>query len=338
MAHALLSPSAAHRWTECPGSVFLTKDLPDHPNAAAAYGTLAHHVAEKILSGVPLADLIATNDEIDEELIEGVKVYVDYVKSLETPTSTLYIEQQLPVGHITSEHNGKGTADAILVDEELHTVIDLKFGYTYIYAEDNKQLKIYALGAIHRFGERDHVKVVIVQPRNNHISEFTYSLEELYLFQQETFFKGRAAYLMATGQMDPSYLPSPSNCKWCKGKAHCPALANKMFKLVESENDLNEAAKWIDLARKWTDSIEERLVQELVDGKEFEDWELGVGRQGNRKWINEQEAAELLTSLIGDKAFQQRLISPTQAAKLTEIDIESLVTREPGKPIYISKN
>ena len=60
--------------------------------------------------------------------------------------------------------------------------------------------------------------------------------------------------------------------------------------------------------------------------------------QGNRKWINEEEAAQLLQSLIGDQAFVQKLISPTQAAKLTEIDIESLVTREPGKPIYISKN
>ena len=338
MAHALLSPSAAHRWMECPGSVLLTKDLPDQPNPAAAYGTLAHHVAEKILLGVPLVDLIATNDNIDEELIEGVKIYVDYVKSLETPTSTLYIEQQLPVGHITSEPNGKGTADAVIVDEELHTVIDLKFGHIFIYAENNPQLKIYALGAIHRFGERNHVKVVIVQPRGNHISEFTYSLHELYLFQQEVFFKGRAAYLMAMGQMDPSYLPSSSNCKWCKGKAHCPSLANKMFELVESENNLNEAAKWIPLARKWCDSIEERLIQELVNGAEFEDWELGVGRQGNRKWINEEEASQLLQSLIGDQAFVQKLISPTQAAKLTEIDIESLVTREPGKPVYISKN
>lgn len=28
-AHALLSPSAAERWINCPASVFLNKDIPD---------------------------------------------------------------------------------------------------------------------------------------------------------------------------------------------------------------------------------------------------------------------------------------------------------------------
>lgn len=340
MAHALLSPSAASRWTECPGSVFLTKDLPDTPSPAAQYGTLAHSVAEKILSGIPMADLIAENDQIDEEIIEGVQTYVNYIRSLLIPDATLYIEHRLPVGHITSEPNAKGTADAIIVEDELLTVIDLKFGHNYVYAKDNHQLKIYAIGAIHRFGERDRVKTVIVQPRGNHIDEHIYSLEELYAFQQEVFFKGTTALRMAKGLLPPSYNPSPLTCKWCKGKSHCPSLAEQMFDLIDSKQDLNESAKWVDLARKWADSVEEHLIQALVDGQEFDDWELGIGRQGNRKWIDEKEVLPVLQSfLTEDQLYTKKIISPTQAAKLiTEVDLESLVTREPGKPIYISKN
>lgn len=340
MAHALLSPSAASRWTECPGSVFLTKDLPDHPSQAAAYGTLAHSVAEKILSGIPMANLIAENDQIDEEIIEGVQTYINYIRSLLTPNATLYVEQRLPVGHVTSEPNAKGTADAVIVEDELLTIIDLKFGHNYVYAKDNHQLKIYALGAIHRFGERDRVKTIIVQPRGNHIDEYIYSLEELYAFQQEVFFKGTAALRMAKGSLPPSYNPSPSTCKWCKGKSHCPSLAEQMFDLIDSKQDLNESAKWVDLARKWADSVEEHLIQALVNGQEFDDWELGIGRQGNRKWIDEKEVLPVLQSfLTEDQLYTKKIISPTQAAKLiTEVDLESLIIREPGKPIYISKN
>lgn len=49
MAHALLSPSSAVRWMTCPGSVALTKDMPDTSSKFADEGTLAHALAERAL-------------------------------------------------------------------------------------------------------------------------------------------------------------------------------------------------------------------------------------------------------------------------------------------------
>lgn len=46
MSHALLSPSASHRWLECPPSVRLTELMEDKPSAYADEGTLAHSIAE----------------------------------------------------------------------------------------------------------------------------------------------------------------------------------------------------------------------------------------------------------------------------------------------------
>ena len=44
-AHARLSPSGAHRWMRCPGSVALEAPFPDNSNRYSAEGTLAHDLA-----------------------------------------------------------------------------------------------------------------------------------------------------------------------------------------------------------------------------------------------------------------------------------------------------
>lgn len=44
--HAVLSASSAHRWLNRPGSVSLTKDMPDTKSEYAEEGRLAHAVAE----------------------------------------------------------------------------------------------------------------------------------------------------------------------------------------------------------------------------------------------------------------------------------------------------
>lgn len=45
-SHALLGPSGAHRWMECPPSARLEEQFPDSTSEAAREGTLAHELAE----------------------------------------------------------------------------------------------------------------------------------------------------------------------------------------------------------------------------------------------------------------------------------------------------
>ena len=78
---------------------------------------------------------------------------------------------------------GFGTADAIVLNGDTLNVVDLKYGMgVQVYAEDNPQGMLYALGAyaeVNHITEIKNVVITIVQPRLDHISEWSISVEDL---------------------------------------------------------------------------------------------------------------------------------------------------------------
>lgn len=76
MSHAKLSPSAAERWMTCPGSVVLSEGMPQRTSEFAEEGTLAHALAEMLLTKQP-----GTMDT-PVGMLDHVMVYVEHVRSL----------------------------------------------------------------------------------------------------------------------------------------------------------------------------------------------------------------------------------------------------------------
>lgn len=331
ITHSLLSPSSASRWMSCPGSVALTKDLPNIPGPSAEYGTIAHSLAEAILKD----ENLPTSPLIDETMIEGVNKYVEHIASLRVPESVLYIEKRLSLEKVTGEKNAGGTADAIILNPNDLIVIDLKMGYGKV-SIDTPQLKIYALVAMQEFN-RTTATVMVFQPLIDHFAHETFTLYELEAWRNETLQPcANIALQMVKGEIPMAFSPSYQSCQWCRGKAHCPALAEEMFDAVQTdpqEVEIDEFASKIALVRLWADGLEERIIRALEEGQTFKTVELGYSRPGNRKWIDEKAAEETLKLLLGSKAYTQKLISPTQAAKICPEtgDLELLITREPGK-------
>lgn len=116
-AHAKLSPSSAHRWMRCAGSVILEKDLPDSSSEHADLGTAAHFLASECLEqGKNAADfeghtivIIKGNalwiDEatespvsnfftVEAEMVENVQIYLDAVRS-QAEGNELLVEQRV---------------------------------------------------------------------------------------------------------------------------------------------------------------------------------------------------------------------------------------------------
>ena len=348
--HARLSPSSAHRWLNCPGSVNAEKGLKDKGSPNAVEGSAAHELGELVLTkGGNCFDwqdkpLIEYNEHIvDQEMASNVQEYVDYVKGLGG-------EQRYEVGLDYSEwvNDGFGTSDAIaLVDKTLY-VVDLKYGKgVQVYAEKNEQGMLYALGALNEysFADIEKVVIVIVQPRLDHIDEWETTPEELFKWGE--WVSQRAE--MCEDE-NAERVPGDKQCQWCKAKATCPALKNYAEQVMLASFDnlddqpsvntltdtqLRAALEAKKLVVSWLDAVEKFVTDKLNSGEPFEGYKLVAGRS-LRQWGDEQEAAKTLAAELGEEAFNKKLLSPAQAEKVLGKKrkdlLEPLIVKPQGKP------
>lgn len=201
--HAMLGPSACHRWAYCPASVLLTKDLPNETSQYAEEGTKAHRVAELRLKALWCLDL-DKKDEAEYQAIKAelpgvedhIRKYTDAILDVERGREVYFhaAEVKLPITPITYEKSAFGTADCVTIVGEfgkpdvppvLH-IFDLKYGSgVKVSAEQNSQLAMYALAALTEFDDGglfyaiETVKLHIVQPRMDNISEWSISRKGL---------------------------------------------------------------------------------------------------------------------------------------------------------------
>jgi hypothetical protein len=108
--HAKLSPSGAHRWMACPGSVTLEADFPDTSSAYAREGTAAHELAAMVLEDPSstanhyVGKKIAFDDHgeevvwpITKEMADYVDDYVSFVRE-RAVGKILHVECKLSIG------------------------------------------------------------------------------------------------------------------------------------------------------------------------------------------------------------------------------------------------
>jgi hypothetical protein len=239
-AHAKFAPSAAHRWIPCPGSVVLEAQFPDETNEHAEYGTAAHELAAVALEQG--ADAAAYQGrmfnteyqggfEADADMVAHVQAYLDALRDY-AEGHDLWVEQRLDMSRHVPGCWGTGDGAVIADDEGEIQLHDLKFGKgVQVYAEENPQLMLYGIGLLEvaeMLGDYDQVRLVIHQPRLNHLDEWACSVEHLRSFAQEAAQSARQAKLVQQGKAELTEFlqPGDTQCRFCKAKATCPAVAN----------------------------------------------------------------------------------------------------------------
>ncbi|MBE6105277.1 DUF2800 domain-containing protein [Anaerovibrio lipolyticus] len=355
-AHAILSASAAARWLHCTPSVRLGENYEDRTSEYAAEGTEAHALGEyKILKALKRK---ATNPTkklkfFSEEMDNCTDGYRDTVMELlneakeKCPDPEIFIEQRVDFSNWVPE--GFGTADALIVADDIITICDYKHGKgVLVDATDNAQLKCYALGALAMFDgiyDISTVRMLIYQPRLSNISEYEMPKDALYKWAEEEL-RPRAE-LAYKGEGDFS---CGEWCRFCKVRHECRARAEANLLLAKydfqmpptlSDSEIEVILEKVDDLVSWANDIKAYALQLAIAGKEWQGWKLVEGRS-NRKISNEEAVIEAVTNL-GKDPFEKKLLGITALEKLlgkskfNEL-IGQYVIKPPGKPTLVPES
>lgn len=395
--HARWSPSRAHRDLHCAGAAAMEHGLPDTSSEYADEGTAAHELAAMCLNegkdaSAYLGRVIQVNHgtlkyrtfTVDDEMAAQVQKYVDSVRLYASTGEfsgpgpyehTLLVEQAVPIDHITGEKGAEGTSDAIIItaDGSELQVHDLKYGQgVRVDAEENEQLMLYALGAlkvVELLGyEPERVRLVIHQPRLDHLSEWDCPIKWLLGFSmgaREKYSRCRDAFdrsfeWIGAGDWDRlNYLnPSEDACRFCKAKATCPALARFVQETVGEDFEviaehgaptitepsntafLSKCMAATPLIEDWCRAVRAKVEAELFAGNAVPGFKLVQGKRGARAWSDESEVEKTLKSfrLKQEEMYSFKLITPTAAEKLLKTKpkrwkkLTGLITQSEGSP------
>lgn len=293
---------------------------------------------------------------VTDDMVSAAETYVNFVRERHALIGgELLVEQYLPIGQFTGEEGAHGSGDALIVGDDFVEVIDAKFGRKRVNASKvvapqridiitgqvqpekrraNLQMACYALGAIHEHGLFRDIKTVtmtIVQPYLDHTDSHSCSVEELR--EVEAFLRVKAIET----ETDPKFSPSFDNCLFCRAKGRCNAQATKALEGVFDIDEYGAVPKALGVpslgsqyallpfVEQWVKDVYAEVERALAAGVPLVrddglSYKLVEGKNGPRKWVDENAAAALmLIDAPETTVYTRSVISPADAEKLAKV-------------------
>ena len=359
--HAMLSPSKRSRWALCPGSIREEAKYPDTGSGPAAIdGTHSHTLLEQCIKRITEAAFFVgqtlTDHEsefvVDADRAARVQLALDYIDERSVGGLLPVIaETKVDPAFLLGRDDLSGTVDVQILGGDTLELIDYKDGMNIVDAKDNMQLEQYAYGVLAGYKlpvngayPFQYVRMTIIQPKlalrgMNPITSHTVTVSDL-LANMGTI----VAQAAATDKPDAPLVPGESQCKYCRAKGSCSALANNVMKEVgimfqpvvtqtldvaqqsadkdPSTMDDAQIAQIMEAAplmRQLLEGVEKEALRRLEAGQTIAGLKLVNGR-GSRAWVlPEAEMAEKLVKMGIPKTalYETKLVSPAKAEKLT---------------------
>ena len=236
--HAILSPSAAHRWLHCTPAPRVEAEFPETTSEYAEEGRLAHSVCELAAKkkftvmnnrtyNSRLKKLKA-DPKWDDEMLSTAATYVEHLTEHAMRFEHApYVALEVQVDITDYAPEAFGTCDCVMIGGDELIITDYKHGKGVpVSAQDNPQMLLYALGALKLYrpiyGDMIHrVSTYIDQPRLGSYDGASMTVEELLAWGESIKPKAAAAF-MGTGEFAPGEW-----CRFCRAKAKCRARANQ---------------------------------------------------------------------------------------------------------------
>lgn len=364
--HALLSASASKRWLNCTPSARITEEMEDTSSVFAQEGTLAHSLGELELQ-YQLKDIrkntytkelkiIKANELYSEDMPDQVEKYTGYVferltEALShTKDALIFLEQKLDFSRYVPE--GFGTGDCIIIADGTMEVIDLKYGKGIeVSADDNPQMKLYAIGAIEEYGfiyDINKVRMTIAQPRLDSISSWEISVADLESWANGELIEKAALAWEGRGEFIPGEW-----CQFCKVKETCKARAAAILDIVEHYEskdpnllDINEIVDILhkaDEIQAWAKDVQDYALEQARDNNvKFPGWKLVEGRS-NRKYADD---GEVQLTLTGAGFEEEKILKEPELLGITAMEkvigkkkfnelLQGLIVKPEGKPTLV---
>lgn len=367
--HAILSPSGASRWLSCTPSARLEQQFPNVSSAAASEGTLAHALGELIIryrtkkinraAYNKALENIQASSQYEQAMFDYMDAYAVYVieqyamAQAHTLDAVLFLEQRLNLTDYVPE--GFGTGDVVIIADGVLDIIDLKYGKGVpVYADNNKQMMLYSLGALREFDYMyavHTVRMTIYQPRLDTISTWEISVADLKEWaENELKPKAQLAY-NGEGEFNPG-----EACRFCRAKAVCKAnaeynlqMAKHDFKAPEllGDEDISEILTKADTFLSWIKAVSDHALAEAVNhGKKWPGFKLVEGRS-NRTYTDREKIMQVLTT---DAAHPVETITePVSLLPITKLEkaigkkdfeqyVSPYIIKPAGKPTLVPQS
>lgn len=330
--HAILSPSAAHRWLHCTPAPRVEAEFPETTSEYAEEGRLAHSVCELAAKkkftvmnnrtyNSRLKKLKADpkwNDEMLSTAANYVEHLTEHAMRFEHAP---YVALEVQVDITDYAPEAFGTCDCVMIGGDELIITDYKHGKGVpVSAQDNPQMLLYALGALKLYrpiyGDMiRRVSTYIDQPRLGSYDGASMTVEELLAWGESIKPKAAAAF-MGTGEFAPGEW-----CRFCRAKAKCRARANQNTALedfkdciplgrsipMQAEYDatgfkpsncLTDEEIGTLLVRAeglvaWYNDLKEYALAACLNGKTIPGWKAVEGRS-TRAWTDQDAALEAL--------------------------------------------